>query len=224
MVFITNTNGGDDNLRKKKNKTEIEKEYLLFREEFKKREYEKIFNRMCTNTDNVTGRAFMAYKRCLDNIIHDYNDRLISFLSDTNYDLNLKNGKLPIKNYTDNDKFNAIVNYMENEKLEIDIFYCGYINKLNKENDFVIKEFPEKADENDKKLLNELAEIPLIDKTLNNGKFDVLFGSKEIVRFLIKNKVKKGAGLVFFNDYINYEVDRSTLVHYFNEIPKDTPK
>ena len=197
MVFITNTNGADEELIKKENKTEIEKEYLLFRSEFHEKEYEKIFNRMCSNTDNVMGRAFMAYKRCLDNIISDYNNELINFLSGDEVNLSNK-GKLPIKNYTDNTTFNAIVNKIENEKLEIDLFYLRFINKLNTETDYKIKEFPKDTDKQDKELLEKLAKEPLINPKLNNGKFDEIFGSKPIARFLIRNNITASSGFVFF--------------------------
>jgi hypothetical protein len=122
------------------------------------------------------------------------------------------------------------------EKKKIDDIFNEYASKHetppdksiidNCFNEFKM-EYHKDADENDKKLLLKLAtERPLIHKKLSsNGKYDMLEKrrGRAIARCLLENNISEGWGLVFMNKYINHEVDRSTIVNYFREMPKDIP-
>jgi ferritin-like protein len=112
------------------------------------------------------------------------------------------------------------------ERLErIDYEFRERISKLPN-NNLSIKEFPETADDKDKDILDKLVKARFIECRLSsNGKYDMTERrlSKKIARFLIYQGVTDHWGGIFMNKYINLDVERSTIVNYFNVCPKDIP-
>jgi hypothetical protein len=112
------------------------------------------------------------------------------------------------------------------ERLDcIDNEFRECISKLP-DNNLSISEFPKGADDEEKNILNKTARAHLIERNLStNGKYDMTQRrlGKKIARFLISHGVKDPWGVIIMNKYINHDVERATLVNYFNECPKDMP-
>ena len=123
------------------------------------------------------------------------------------------------------DYFIKIVNIWEKYISNIDYQFNKSISELPN-NDVSIKDFPKNADTHDKEILDKLAKAFLINRELSsNGMYDMAHKrmGKAIARFLLKNGLNETWGIVFMNKYINHNVERATVVNYFNECPKDMP-
>ena len=88
-----------------------------------------------------------------------------------------------------------------------------------------IKEFPQKADDDERNTLNKLAFLYLIERELSpQNKYKVIRNhNKNVVKELLKLGYNQNNGFIFMNQFIEYHVDPPTIQNYFRECKKDIP-
>ncbi|MDR2718608.1 MAG: hypothetical protein LBB89_11175 [Treponema sp.] len=187
--------------------------------------FEYISSEICNFED-----IFSAYIMCRNSLKDNLVENLYFFSSGCtfeSYNLTTGNGT-PITEESDRDDvFNALNKDFEDRLQKLDMMFLQYAEKYTGTLDFSIKEFPKDADNNEKEILNKLSKEFKIQRTLSaNGKYDMCSKrqSKAIARFLLSIGINDTWGTIFMNKYINHDVERSTLVNYFNECPKDMPR
>jgi hypothetical protein len=115
-----------------------------------------------------------------------------------------------------------IVTIYQNDKKKLDDLFSEFTRKLGTQTDMSIKQFPKYSTDKEKKVLETLAGLYLIRPELQrSGKYKMVDkkNCRKIIEVVLSNNNLNDNGTYFFIDnFIEYDVDISSVKRYINDI------